>query len=130
MIDYLIDDKNRLFIHAGFASMHGPEKEPHKGNFTWDRTLWETALAMDPKIAHDSYLYPKRLKRFKEIYIGHTPTLHIDRYEPANAVNVWNVDTGAAFNGKLSMLDADTKQFWQSDTIATLYPGETGRNSF
>ncbi len=25
-----IDDKNRLFIHAGFTSMHGVEKEIHK----------------------------------------------------------------------------------------------------
>ena len=128
MKDYVIDEQNRLFIHAGFASLHGPEKEPNSRSFTWDRTLWEMALAMDPRIHIESPLYPKRLKRFKEIYIGHTPTLHIDMFEPANAINVWNVDTGAAFNGKISMLDADTKQFWQSDTVADLYPGEVGRN--
>ncbi|MEP6677405.1 MAG: metallophosphoesterase family protein [Ferruginibacter sp.] len=127
--DFLIDDQNRLFIHAGFASMHGPEKEPHSTNFTWDRTLWETAVATDPQILVTSALFPKRLKRFNEIYIGHTPTIHIGTFEPAKAVNVWNVDTGAAFNGKLSILDVDTKQFWQSDVVAELYPDETGRNT-
>ena len=38
---YEIDNQNRLFIHAGFTSMHGPEKEFYKSNFSWDRTLWE-----------------------------------------------------------------------------------------
>lgn len=31
---YFIDDKNRLFIHAGFTSMHGPQAEFHLSNFS------------------------------------------------------------------------------------------------
>jgi serine/threonine protein phosphatase 1 len=42
--------------------------------------------------------------------------------------NVWNIDTGAAFTGKLTIMDIDTRQFWQSDPVKNLYPGETGRN--
>ena len=86
------------------------------------------ALSMDKKLKKDSLLYPKRLKLFSEIYIGHTPTLHYDRFEPMNAINVWNLDTGAAFNGRLSIMDVETKNFWQSDVVQNLYPGETGRN--
>ena len=125
---YFIDDKKRLFIHAGFTSMHGPQKEFHNSNFSWDRTLWEMAIVMDKRIEQDSVLFPKRLKLFNEIYIGHTPTLYYNRTEPMQGCNVWNVDTGAAFNGRVSIMDIDTKHFWQSEPVYTLYPGEAGRN--
>jgi serine/threonine protein phosphatase 1 len=45
-----------------------------------------------------------------------------------NACNVWNIDTGAAFSGKVSALDIDSKEFKQSNPVRDLYPGETGRN--
>ena len=125
---YFIDDQNRLFIHAGFTSMHGPQKEFYNSNFSWDRTLWETALAMDKRIQKDSVLFPKRLKLFNEIYIGHTPTQYYNADIPMQGCNVWNLDTGAAFYGQLSVMDIDSKQFWQSEPVHTLYPGETGRN--
>lgn len=125
---YYIDDLNRLFIHAGFTSMHGPQKEFYNSNFSWDRTLWETALVMDKRIKKDSVLFPKRLKLFEEIYIGHTPTQYYNVDIPMQGCNVWNLDTGAAFYGKLSIMNIDSKEFWQSAPVHTLYPGETGRN--
>lgn len=125
---YAVDEQNRLFIHAGFTSMHGPEKEFHSSNFSWDRTLWEMAITMDQRIKKDSLLYPKRLKLFSEIFIGHTPTLYYNITTPMQGCNVWNLDTGAAFKGRLSIMNIDTKQFWQSDPLWQLYPGEHGRN--
>lgn len=125
---YEIDEQNRLFIHAGFTSMHGPKQEFYSSNYTWDRTLWEMALTMDKRIKKDSVLFPKRLKLFHEIYIGHTPTLYYNEEEPMQGCNVWNIDTGAAFTGKLTVMDVDTKQFWQSEPVHQLYPGEKGRN--
>jgi serine/threonine protein phosphatase 1 len=125
---YFIDEQNRLFIHAGFTSMHGPQKEFHSSNFSWDRTLWEMAITMDQRIKKDSILFPKRLKLFHEIYIGHTPTLYYDVDIPMQGCNVWNIDTGAAFTGKLSIMDVDTKEYWQSEPVFQLYPGERGRN--
>ncbi|MEO1029858.1 MAG: metallophosphoesterase family protein [Bacteroidota bacterium] len=125
---YHLDDEKRLFLHAGFTSMHGVEREVRRETFYYDRTLWEMALIMDKRIAKNSELYPNRLKHYKEIYIGHTPTLNYRRYEPMNAINVWNVDTGAAFTGKLSAIDIDTKAIFQSDMLPDLYPNEKGRN--
>jgi len=127
MQNYFIDD-DRLFIHAGFSSMHGPENEHYSSNYSWDRTLWETALATDTRIKKRSYRYPKRLLLFDEIYIGHTPTVNYDIYKPMRAHNVWNVDTGAAFDGSLTAMEIHTKEYWQSDTVMGLYPGEKGRN--
>ena len=46
-----------------------------------------------------------------------------------HAVNIWNVDTGAAFTGKLSAIDLDTKQVFQSDEVYKMYPNESGRNT-
>ncbi|MEO5683998.1 MAG: metallophosphoesterase family protein [Chitinophagaceae bacterium] len=125
---YEIDDQNRLFVHAGFTSMHGPQKEKHASNFSWDRTLWEMAITLDKQINKDSLLFPKRLKLFHEIYIGHTPTLYFNETIPMQGGNVWNIDTGAAFTGRLTIMDIDTKQYWQSDPLKNLYPGEAGRN--
>ncbi|MBV7269355.1 metallophosphoesterase family protein [Winogradskyella luteola] len=125
---YHIDSKNRLFVHAGFTSMHGVERETHKETFYFDRTLWEMARTMDKRIQKNSELYPNRLKHYSEIYIGHTPTLYYHTYEPMNAINVWNIDTGAAFTGKLSAIDIETKEIFQSDLLKDLYPNEKGRN--
>lgn len=125
---FYIDEKNRLFIHAGFASMHGPEHERYETSFLWDRTLWETARSMNKRMSKNSLLYPRRLQLFHEIYIGHTPTINYNKFLPMKAANLWNVDTGAAFYGKLSALDIDSKKVIQSDPPQQLYPGEKGRN--
>ncbi len=122
------DEAHRLFIHAGFTSMHGPGHEFHSSNFSWDRTLWEMALAMDKSLLPDSPFYPRRLKLYSEIYIGHTPTLNYGTDQPMQAANVWNIDTGAAFKGRLTIMDCATKEYWQSDPLPSLYPGERGRN--
>jgi serine/threonine protein phosphatase 1 len=126
--DYHLDDENRLFIHAGFTNVRGVKHEFFTRLFYWDRTLWETALAMDNQLSKDALTYPNRLKLYKEIYIGHTPVTKIDETIPINKACVWNVDTGAAFQGKLTIMDVDTKEFWQSDNLPDLYPNEKGRN--
>ncbi len=125
---YYLDDANRLFLHAGFTSMHGVEKETYTHKFCTDRTLWEMALAMDKTIGLEHNLYPKRLKHYKEIFIGHTPTTNYGKSTPVNAINIWNVDTGAAFKGKVTAMNIDTKAFFQSDNLPDLYPNEKGRN--
>ncbi|MDY8138756.1 metallophosphoesterase [Aquimarina sp. 2201CG5-10] len=128
LINYHIDDQNRLFLHAGFTNLHGPHREYFSKLFYWDRTLWEVALSVDPKLKKTDPFYPKRLLLFKEIYIGHTPVTRINKTIPVQASCVWNIDTGAAFKGPLTALDIDTKEFWQSDPVHELYPLENGRN--
>lgn len=126
--NFYIDEKNRLFLHAGFTNLHGPENEYYPNMVYWDRTLWEMVCALDKTIDKNNDLYPKRLKLFDEIYIGHTPVTRIGYSKPTHFANVWNVDTGAAFKGAISVLDVDTKHVWQSDPVWKLYPNETGRN--
>ncbi|MFC4633427.1 metallophosphoesterase family protein [Dokdonia ponticola] len=127
--DYYIDSENRLFLHAGFTSMHGVLKEEYASNYYFDRTLWEAALLAE-NIASDILKKnpPQRFVHYNEIYIGHTPTTNYQETTPMKAHNVYNVDTGAAFKGRLTIMDIDTKEFWQSDTLTSLYPDEKGRN--
>lgn len=128
LVNYYLDDENRLFIHAGFTNVKGIDFEYFKPMFYWDRTLWECAVSLNQNLTFESELYPNRLKLYKEIFIGHTPVTRVNKEIPTQAACVWNLDTGAAFKGKLSIMDIDTKEFWQSDTLPTLYPNENGRN--
>ncbi|MFL9844088.1 metallophosphoesterase family protein [Flavobacterium rhizosphaerae] len=126
--DYFLDENNRLFVHAGFTNMNGVTHEYFSKLFYWDRTLWETALALDTNIKKDSPFYPKRFTHYKEVYIGHTPVSRLSETTPVNKANIWNLDTGAAYKGPLTIMNADTKEYWQSDPVHTLYPEEGGRN--
>ncbi|MGM0635367.1 MAG: metallophosphoesterase [Bacteroidota bacterium] len=126
--DYYIDKQNRLFVHAGFTNLRGPENEFYTNMVFWDRTLWEVARSTPEDMDTSNMHFPDRLKLYDEIYIGHTPTVRIGEHEPVNFHNVWNLDTGVAFKGKLSLLDIETKEVWQSDPAYQLYPNENGRN--
>lgn len=128
LLPYHIDDKNRLFIHAGFTNLKGVKYEYFKPLFYWDRTLWETALSLDSSLPLEHPFYPERLKVYKEIFLGHTPVTRINKTTPFFAANVINLDTGAGFQGPLTIMNVDTKEYWQSNPSPELYPSEKGRN--
>jgi len=128
-IDYYIDDENRLFIHGGWDYLegfpHGAMIPVNAGSIAkechWDRSLLEGARsAFGDKNREGKF---KALEQFKEIYIGHTAM----NGEPKQFGNLWNLDTGAGWNGQLTIIDIDTKEFWQSDFTTVLHPGERGR---
>ncbi|WP_126652970.1 metallophosphoesterase [Chryseobacterium aureum] len=125
MFDFYIDTKNRGYVHAGFTSHQGLGYDS-SDTYYWDRSLWKQA--MDNKTEQ----LPKEFRIFevhKEIFIGHTPTLNWDETEPINKYNIWNLDTGAGYGeGKLSIMDANSKEFWQSDTIEELYSDKKQSN--
>jgi serine/threonine protein phosphatase 1 len=126
--NYHLDAQNRLFVHAGFTNMNGVTSEYFPKTLYWDRSLWETALSLDLSLEKESVLYPKRFTLYREIYIGHTPVTRIGITVPLLKACVWNIDTGAAFKGPLTIMDIDSKEYWQSDPLNVLYPEERGRN--
>jgi serine/threonine protein phosphatase 1 len=131
---YYIDDKNRLFVHGGF-NHHNPFLETKKSSLIWDRSLYETALYWQfQHDVRDQELI--KIKEFDEVFIGHTTTLYdmgrkynnyIPSKTPVHVSNLWNLDTGGGFGGVLTILNVDTKEFWQSDLLSKLYPNEKGR---
>lgn len=126
--DYYLDEQNRLFVHAGFTNMNGVKSEFFPKLLYWDRTLWELASCLDETLDRNSPSYPKRLKIYEEIYIGHSPISKTEKVAPLFKNSIWNLDTGAAFKGALTIMDVDSKEYWQSDVLPELYPNELGRN--
>lgn len=139
-VDYYLDEENRLFIHGGWDWRWGSlekslQDKVNAGTLAktvhWDRSLFETALSrfengMKPVTNKDmdsSNPFRKALAQYKEIYIGHTAR---DK-GPIQVLNIINMDSGAGWYGKLSIMDIDTKEIWQSDLVMDLYPDEKGR---
>lgn len=125
---YYIDDDNRLFVHAGFKR-NIPFSRQDPSDFYWDRTLWQHALGYYspvPNIPEQDD--PVNNEPFKEIFIGHTPTTNLDADIPLRALNIFNLDTGAGHSGKLTIMNVETKEFWQSDSIAQLYQVNQTKN--
>lgn len=144
--NYYIDNKNRAFLHAGFISRKGVGHEPYEATYYWDRDMWELALILHNQIDEQVSKKARRFEKHSEVFIGHTSTTnyknkpHYPEFNikeqpkqgniivPMNRCNVWNMDTGSGFDGKLTIMDIDTKEFWQSDFLTDLYPNEKGRN--
>jgi serine/threonine protein phosphatase 1 len=100
-------DTNRLFVHGGFDPERAVE-ETSKDVFLWDRSFLKKAEEfhrIDPDHKFGNY---------DEVYLGHTPTLRFFEGKPIKFCNVWAMDTGAGWGAKLTIMDIDTKQFWQA----------------
>jgi serine/threonine protein phosphatase 1 len=128
-INYYVDDRNRCFVHGGF-NRHLPinsQSEPRI--YYWDRDLWLAALSFkSSKNSNESTFKFKIKDNFDSVFIGHTTTMNWDTDQPMKASCILNLDTGAGFAGKLTIINVDTFQYWQSDNVRSLYPDETGRN--
>lgn len=120
-LPYYKDEEDNLFIHGGF-NRHYPLNEHLPHIFWWDRDLFSAALS-SKDVKH-----PLKFKeKFKNIFIGHTQTTYWKTNKPIFADIVINIDTGAGWGDKLTIMDVDTKEYWQSDMANDLYPRETGR---
>ena len=122
-LKYYKDEDNNLFIHGGFHRELLLKNHPNHEEFWWNRDLWYKALSF--KEINGKF---KILESVKEIFIGHTTTILWKTDKPMNAYNIWNLDTGAGFKGKLTFMDLDTKVYWQSDEVSELYKDQKGRN--
>ena len=119
------DFRSNFFVHGGIDRNHYIDylTFANPQDFYWNRKLWDEALSHkqnDRKF--------RMAEDFKRVFIGHSATLKWDTDKPMLAANlIWNVDTGAGWKGKLTFMDVDTYEFWQSDCVKELYPNEDGR---
>jgi serine/threonine protein phosphatase 1 len=123
-LDFFIDEENRLFVHAGFDLDVGFELSKQRNlqvrnssELQWTRDLAELKPVNIPVNHRD------QIRQFKEIFIGHT--YHNDHH--FNKHNIWNIDTGAGWDGVLTIMNVETKEYFQSDNVTVLYPRERGR---
>ncbi|MBF0387186.1 MAG: metallophosphoesterase [Candidatus Omnitrophica bacterium] len=106
----------QIFVHGGFYPGVPLTKQTAQ-TLMWDRDLldvaWKNGLAG----------IEEKFGGFKDIFVGHTTTQMYRTLEPIHACNVWDLDTGAGWSGKLTMMNVKTKKYWQSDFSADLYGG-------
>ena len=104
---YYVDRKNRLFVHGGFNHRIPFNLQvDNKELLIWDRSLVLTAIEYEQ--------YDQTFTEFNEIFVGHTPTQFIKEDIPKKFSNLWMLDTGVYISGKLTIMNIDTKEFWQS----------------
>lgn len=121
---------NNLFVHGGFNRHFDIDDEMFnsKNVLIWDRDLWKSALGFKAMMRGvQKYHQFKNVNKFDTIFIGHSSTVMWGEEIPMKAANIWNLDTGAGFNGKLTIMDVETKEYWQSDKVKKLYKDEKGR---
>jgi len=113
---YYIDDKNRCFVHGGIKPGEHPSKTS-KNYLVWDRDIW-----------HKRYdgLGAKKFDNFNEVYVGHTSIYEYSK-TPLPFGNVWFIDTGGGWEGKLSMIDIESKEIFQSEKVSKLYKEELAK---
>lgn len=112
---------NKLFVHAGInidTEIDVKDQDPYY-------LLWE-----DVMINHIQKHREHKIGKWSEIFVGHTPVQIFNEFytRPKNFGNVWACDTAAGFIGKVSVIDIDSKEVFQSEQVRKLYPDEKGRN--
>ena len=117
-LKYYKDDSDRLFVHGGFYRHELLKDQKYDDVFWWDRDLWMSALSCKGLTTKLKIKEP-----LKEIFIGHTSTTQWKTDKPMKADCIHNLDTGAGWGGRLTIMEVSTKQYWQSDSVEELYIG-------
>ena len=118
---YLVD--NKLFVHGGIspAIIQRPIEKQELNDLMWDRELFRVARFKHYR--DSSYKYAD----YDVIFIGHTSTEGTNSEQPIKVCNVWNIDQGAGWTGKLTIMNINTEEYCQSDNVLKLYPNVKGR---
>jgi serine/threonine protein phosphatase 1 len=124
---YYVDDKNRIFVHGGFdPNVKIEYQDPEL--LMWDRDLIWYARGYTEELNGRRVTVPgKNVPGYARVFVGHTTTqIHTevsdlvndpqaDPYKPKFFNNLVMLDTGAGWNGKLTIMDVDTLEYWQSE---------------
>ncbi len=97
---YHIED-NMLFVHGGFDVSKGVK---HSSNYTltWDRRLIEFARLF-------------KIPKYNKVFVGHTSVqIYDNKLIPLKFNNLWMMDCGAGWSGKLAIMNIDTEEYWLS----------------
>lgn len=112
---YYVDENNRCFVHAGVSQKGTPINECDTSFLCWDRELWDNRNNLE------------KVEPFDEIYVGHTSIWKFSK-RPIKYGNVWFLDTGGGWEGKVSLMDIESKKVFQSDLVGEMYNDSRGRD--
>jgi len=97
---YYHEEDNMVFVHGGFNPTL-PIEYQRDVNLCWDREL------IDFAIGH-------KIEGWEKVFVGHSTTLCFGTTLPRQRNNLWMMDTGAGHCGKLTIMNVDTEEYWQS----------------
>lgn len=86
--------------------------------YYWDRQLWSDAVThlLEEKLGRDPGEFFIKTA-FDTIFLGHTSTMHWKTDRPMKIENIYNLDTGAGHGGRLTIMNVETKQWFQSEAV-------------
>lgn len=122
----IVELGDQLFVHGGIDPQVEDWRMQLEDVCLWDRDMVTAAykyyrtspIAKEPEL---------KFGKWKDIFVGHTTTTNFQSLIPLRMANVWALDTGGGWEGKLSVMDIDTYEFWQSEPVSTFYPNHGGR---
>jgi len=98
---YYVED-NMLFVHGGINPAIPKLSSQSKHDLVWDRHLIQ-------------YAKTHKVQDYDKVFVGHTTTELINGgLLPIQYNNLYCMDTGAGWTGKLSIMDIDSGKYWQS----------------
>lgn len=98
---YHIED-NMLFVHGGINPAIPFINSQSKHDLLWDRNLIEYCRMGRP------------VPLYSKVFVGHTSTQAYNSLKPLKFKNLWCLDTGAGWDGKLTIMNIETEEYWQS----------------
>lgn len=107
-------EDNKVFVHGGFNPSKPIEKQGPK-NYLWGRKLAYSAMK------NYDHFVDTPLTQYDEVFLGHSPIHRHGHTMPLRNSGVCLMDTGAGHGGKLSMMNIDTHEVFQSDPVSALY---------
>jgi serine/threonine protein phosphatase 1 len=106
-VPYFVLDNAILFVHGGFDRRF-PIASQDPVSLCWDREFVQEMM---------SCTGGQRLKihdGFPLVFIGHTPTTYWKVDTPIFRGGVWNIDTGCGKGGKLTIMNINTQEYYQT----------------
>jgi serine/threonine protein phosphatase 1 len=120
---YIVIDDD-LFVHAGVDRSRSLLMQDEQTLF-WERKIVLEALNGEGGFPPVPISTRKlRVLEFRRIFVGHTQVT-FDNFRPVFRDGVWLLDQGAGWDGKLTVMDIATEEYWQSDLVSSLYPQES-----
>lgn len=114
---YWYSYKQFFLCHAGFDTRKSVTNQKEI-NFAINRSLFQKAIVADAQNKKLKFNFTNVNFNFDSVIIGHTPTVS---HKPEFVSNVINIDTGSANGGKLTMLNLNTLEYFQSELTKKLY---------
>jgi serine/threonine protein phosphatase 1 len=98
------EEDGMLFVHGGFPFGSSPRWE------TLDTLVWDRSLCYHMKQHPNDRIAP-----YENVFVGHTTTqLFGNAQHPLHYGNLFMLDSGGGWDGRLALMDIHTKKYWLS----------------